>query len=762
MAAPMHRRVWRLCRSCDNVAFYGSVRVFSNTFSQGVPEVAVNFSNDRPMQLTTGKYARFADGCAVAQLGDTAVMVTAVSKQKPSAVPFLPLVVDYRQKAAAAGRIPTNFLRRELGVSEKEILTSRLIDRSLRPLFPENFNYETQIMCNLLSVDSVNDPDVISINAASAALSLSDIPWNGPVGAVRVGLLDNEVVINPTRLELTNSSLNLVVTAMRHSLVVMLEAAAENVLLPDFQKAIKAGVKECQQVVQAILQLQKYYGKVKREIEVPEPPNADVVDSVRSFSEMRLREIFRDHNHDKLSRDVAVSNLRTDVIEKLKHNLGDAVDGSVVNEIFNKICKEIFRSMIFEDNVRCDGRTMDDLRNISCQVDLYKPLHGSALFQRGQTQVFCTVALDSPDSAMKLDTISMLTSGFKEKNFFLHYEFPPYATKEIGRIGPAGRRELGHGALAEKGLRAVVPKDYPFTIRLTSEVLESNGSSSMASVCGGSLALMDAGVPISSPAAGVAIGLVSRYENEDTKHMEDYRILTDILGIEDYMGDMDFKMAGTKKGITALQADIKIPGLPLKVVMESLLKATEAKSRIIDIMSQTLSKHRSIKKENWPVTEKLEIPPHKRAKFLGLGGGNLKKLMFETGVHINQEDDHSYLIFAPNQGAMDEAKEKIKEFLSSEREPELEFGAIYTAKIVELRDIGVMVTLYSSMAPALLHNTQLDVRNVNHPSALGLEVGQEIKVKYFGRDPVSGLMRLSRKVLQSPASSVVRNLDPKD
>ncbi|KAJ4434670.1 Polyribonucleotide nucleotidyltransferase 1, mitochondrial [Periplaneta americana] len=773
MAASYRWRCWRIYNFSESVNHYNTyllkctstnlkcVKRFSDINVNRIPEVVVPFSNGRNLTLSTGKYARFADGCAVAELGDTSVMVTTVSKTKPSLSSFIPLVVDFRQKAAAAGRIPTNFLRRELGPTEKEILTSRLIDRSLRPLFPDGYYYETQVMCNLLAVDGVNDPDILSINAASAALSLSDIPWNGPIGAVRVGFCNNDVVINPTRKELSQSTLNLVVSATRHNLIVMLEAAAENILQQDFLKAIKSGVKECQNIVQSIQQLQKHYGKAKREFEPPVVPSEDIMEAVRSFSEMRLREIFRDHTHDKLSRDMAVSAVRTDVVDKLKHAFGEGVDVSTVTECFNRICKETFRSLVFEDNVRCDGRGMDELRNISCQVDLYRPLHGSSLFQRGQTQVFCTVALDSPESALKMDPVTMLTSGLKEKNFFIHYEFPPYATKETGRIGPIGRRELGHGALAEKGLHHVVPHDFPFTIRLTSEVLESNGSSSMATVCGGSLALMDAGVPISTPAAGVAIGLISRYTGNDTKHMDDYKLLTDILGIEDYMGDMDFKLAGTKKGITALQADIKIPGLPLKVVMEAVQQATDAKSRIIDIMNETINKTRKQRKENWPVSEKLDVPAHKRAKFLGHGGRNLKRLLVETGVQVTQLDDTVFSVFAPNQAAMDEAKELIEEFLAAEKEPELEFGGIYTAKIVEVRDIGVMVTLYASMAPALLHNSQLDQRKVNHPSALGLEVGDELQVKYFGRDPVSGLMRLSRKVLQGPASAVLRNLGDK-
>uniref|UniRef100_A0A1B0GPF7 polyribonucleotide nucleotidyltransferase n=1 Tax=Phlebotomus papatasi TaxID=29031 RepID=A0A1B0GPF7_PHLPP len=739
-----HRKV----RKCKHIH-----RSFSSTPQDATVEAV--FSNSRTLSLTSGKYARFASGSVVAEMGDTAVMVTTVAKQKPTSGGFVPLIVDYRQKSAAAGRIPTNFLRRELGPSEKEILSARLIDRSVRPMFSSDFRYETQVVCNLLAVDHANLPDVCAVNAASAALSVSDIPWNGPVGAVRMGLCDGEIIVNPTRRELQASSLDLVVTATRQNLVVMLEGRGDIVLLNDVQKAIKQGTKEAQHVINAIEKLQKEHGRQKRTLEaLPEVPE-DVFQAIRMGSEIRLREIFRDTAHDKISRDVAVQAVRVEVLESVKGDFPDA-EVSLLEGAFNRYCREVFRELIFERDLRCDGRGLDDLRNISCKIDLHKPLHGSALFQRGQTQVFCTVALDSQESAMKLDTISALDSGVRAKNFFLHYEFPPYATGEIGRIGPIGRREMGHGALAEKGLLPTLPSDFPFTVRLTAEVLESNGSSSMASVCAGSLALMDAGVPLSAPAAGVAIGLVTKCQ--DPKHLEDYKLLTDLLGIEDYMGDMDMKVAGTRKGITALQADIKIPGLPLKVVMEALQKATDAKSKILDIMKLTISESRRVKKDSWPVSDKITVEPHQRSKLIGPGGVNLKKIYLETGAQLTADSETTFTLFAPSQSAMDEAREMIEVFLKFDRVPDLEFGAIYTAKIVDVKDIGVMVTLYPSMPPALLHNSQLDQRKIAHPSVLGLEVGQEIQVKYFGRDPVSGFMRLSRKVLQGP-STTVRNLD---
>ncbi|XP_065563660.1 polyribonucleotide nucleotidyltransferase 1, mitochondrial-like isoform X2 [Artemia franciscana] len=648
-------------------------------FSSNVAEEA-KLSNGRSVRLSTGKLARFADGAAVASLGETSVMVTAVSKAKSTNTSFLPLVVDYRQKAAAAGRIPTNFLRRELGATEKEILTSRMIDRSLRPLFPVGYFYETQVMCNLLAVDGVYDPEVLSINAASAALSISDIPWNGPVAAVRVAYIDNEVIINPTRQELAHSDLNLVVSASKDNLIVMLEASGNNLENNKFIKCIEDGVAECQIITKSIERLQSVAGKPKREVQSIAQPDEETRTFLKMLCVNKLRDIFSDFTHDKISRDVSVSQVRAETLEKVRMNFPTA-DPAVCSEYFNKILKEIFRNLIFETERRCDGRLLTEVRPISCEVNLQRPLHGSSLFQRGQTQVFSTVAFDSPDSAMKGDALSVLLGGLKEKNFFLHYEFPPYATNETGRAGAYGRREIGHGALAEKGLRPVIPSNFPFTIRLTSEVLESNGSSSMATVCGGSMALMDAGVQISSPAAGVAIGLVTKLDEEKNKSFPEYKILTDLLGIEDYLGDMDFKIAGTGTGITALQADIKLPGITMDVVSEAIYRAHDAKKHILDIMKSTIPVARLQRKDNWPVTEKLEVPVHKRSRLFGLGGGNLKKLTAVTGVQVH------------------------------------------------------------------------------HPSALGLDAGKEITVKYFGRDPVSGKMRLSRKVLLGTASPVAKSLN---
>ncbi|KAG7173170.1 Polyribonucleotide nucleotidyltransferase 1-like [Homarus americanus] len=824
----MHKLYRPIDKSLKRLKYLRVNRYVSTTACLGDKvESRVEFSNGRTIHLETGEYARLADGAAVATIGDTSVLITAVSKGRTGPSPgFMPLTVDYRQKYAAAGRIPSNYLRRELAPTEKEILTSRIIDRSVRPLFPDGFCGDTQLSCQLLAVDGLHDPDVVSINAASAALAVSDIPWLGPVGSVRVGIIDGEVIIHPTRRELSKSSLNLVITGAESKLVVMLEGSGNNVLQQDLMKAIKAGVKECQQVIKAIQQLVKEAGKPKRTftntLHVPE----EILQAVRSLSEIRLRSIFADFSHHKLSRDNAVNLLRLDVTQKLMQGFPET-DSHLANLAFSQTAKTVFRNLILDEEIRCDGRGLSELRPITCGIDLYRPLHGSSLFQRGQTQVQCTVAFDALENMPKLDYLLEATGGHKDQNFILHYTFPSFATNEVARGGPVSRREVGHGALAEKALRPLLPSNFPFAILLTSTVMESNGkhiedwpvreckyfkigesthkitfntvdcddtaslacsnglhrnsksnscaegqgfkqdplcedpifatplrSSSMATVCGGSLALMDAGVNISSPAAGIAIGLVTRY-NENNK-LQDYKILTDILGIEDYMGDMDFKVAGTSKGITALQADVKVKGIPLKVVMEAIQQATDGKGTILTIMGDTLARPREQKKETMPALEKITVPAHKRSRVVGPGGMHIRRIQSETGVQLTWQDDGLLSVFAPNHSAMEEAKEALAELLS-DQEPTLEFGGIYTSTIVELRPQGVMVTLYDNMPPVLLHNSQLDTRKVHHPSALGLEVGQQVKVKYFGRDPASGQMRLSRRALQA-STAAIKNL----
>jgi len=704
--------------------------------------------NRAPLELSTGKLARLADGCAVAKLGNTSVMTTAVCTGKASSLGFFPLTVDYRQKASAAGRIPTNFLRREMGVTEREILTGRMIDRSIRPLFPKNFNQETGISCNLLSVDGVYDPEVLSVNGASAALAVSGIPWGPVVGAARVAVIGkSQIIVNPTRKELAASQINMVVAGTAGGLATMIESESK-CLEPDrFVECVAVGLEQCAIVAEHIEGLAKTHGKPKRSLEKNTLDNKEMLQFMAAMAEGRLRVIYTDYSLDKQARDSSMFQVRDDVVSKIRMSRPDW-DVGQINEAFTTVSRDLVRSLIFDDGIRVDGRGLDTIRPISCEVDLHQPLHGSALFQRGQTQVFCTVALDSLHSAMKLDPISVITGGVKEKNFMLHYEFPGYATGELSR-GGFNRREMGHGALAEKALKQVVPDDREFAMRLTSEVLESNGSSSMASICGGSLALLDAGIPLSESASGVAMGLVTR----DGQH----KVLTDIMGMEDFLGDMDFKFSSTRTGVTALQADVKIPGISLDIIKEAVEKGVEANNRILDIMEESLKVPRKFK-DCWPVSKKIEVPPYKRGKFLGTAGINLRRVTSDTGVQVNSEEEGVWTLFAPSPQAMDEAEVMIKGYLEEEKIPELIFGSIYTAKILEILEKGVMIQLHAGIDPILLHNSQLSNNKVGNATALGFEVGQDLQVKYYGRDPVTGNIRISRKVLTVSSAQAAKNL----
>ena len=459
-----------------------------------------------------------------------------------------------------------------------------------------------------------------------------------------------------------------------------------------------------------------------------------------------------------MSRDNELKEVYKDVMEKLKENFPEE-DPTILNEAYNKMMKSLIASVTLETEKRIDGRKFSDLRDISCSINLYKTLHGSAIFQRGQTQVLCTLALDSLRSTFKADPVTVMTGGLKEKNFMLHYDFPSFATNETGRVGVFGRREVGHGALAEKALRPAMPSDFPFTTRLNCEVLESNGSSSMASVCAGSLALMDGGVPVSHATAGVAMGLLHYNDNQEKTELskasdkEKFVVLTDILGIEDYFGEMDFKIAGNKIGFTALQLDVKLStGLPISVVQDALSQAHQAKKKILSIMNNIISKPNKESRENWPITEIVEIPPHRRSRLFGFGATALRKMTTDYGVELTQDDSdqNKLILFAPDKGSLSAAKKVISELIEmDDYEKNLEFKGIYTAKVVDIIDSGVKVVLFPGMDPVFIPNRELDQKQIKHPSAMGLQVGSEFKVKYFGRDPSSGFMRLSRRVLQA-------------
>lgn len=770
------------------------------TIDRSVTASVLAKCGEREQRIAIGELARMSDGSAVVEDGATAVLATVVSpgsRTETSTQPggtapsqFVPLTVDYRQRAASAGRIPTNYLRREMGPSTSEILTSRVIDRSLRPMFPPGFSCDTNVTCQVLSTDSEHLADVLAVNACSAALACSPVPWLGPVAAVRVGLIDGEPVMNPTRRQLKSSSLNLLLTTGSSRTVVMMEAAANNTFQRDFVSAFKAGVRQSQSIITAIKKLQAESGVTKQVYQEPQIPE-EVTENVHALCSTRIRDILKCDTHDKQSRDGAVQTLRQSTIDVLRQSLA-ADQMPMVSEAFNRLFRRQVRDLVSEEHVRCDGRRLEQMRPLDCRVGLYQPLHGSALFQRGQTQVLATVAFDSPESALKSrDSIaSMVYGGDSANNFMLHYDFPSFANGELsgrqrgGGSGGPGRREIGHGALAERALRAVVPRDHPLTIRLTTEVLESNGSSSMAAVCAGSMALLDAGVSLTEPVAGIAIGLVtSNYQSQcvcdeygsplnmtfvarappgSPERFCRYTLLTDLMGIEDYCGDMDFKLACTATGITALQADFKVAGVPSAVVVNAIYAGRTGIGHLLNRLNATINAPRA-QSDAWPQIEQIAVAPHQRARFVGAGGANLRRITAETGVQVTAIDETTFSVFAPNSQAMDEARQLLQQVLfdadEQAAESRLEFGAVYRASVVEVRDTGVMVRLHASLAPALVRTAQLDQRLVRHPSALGIAVGDLITVKYFGRDPVNGEMRLSRKAATVNAGDIVKSLD---
>ncbi|XP_074604704.1 polyribonucleotide nucleotidyltransferase 1 [Brevipalpus obovatus] len=724
---------------------------FTSRFTSGPRPINVQFSDGTVMKIECDKYGLFADGSAVGTIGGTSVSVTAVSvKNLSKPTPFVPLMVNYQQKAASVARIPTNFLRRDRGTTEHEILTGRLIDRSIRPFFPAGYNYETQVVCKLVASDRVNGPDVAAINAASAALHFSDIPWNGPIGAVRIATKDDQIVINPNRQEIDESDFNIVVTSDRNKSVLMLEGLANCVTpLKHVYKAIECGVEENLRIIDALDKAKEDHPIAKRSIEKYFLASPELVDSVKMLSENRFHDILSNSDHDKVSRGIEINELSEKIIRELAESSPD-VEQSLVSQAIIQIEKQIFHQILRQRQRRFDARSFTDLRDIECEVDLFKPLHGSSIFRRGQTRVMSSLTLDSIETSLKTDAITALTGGPSEKNFFLHYEFPSYATGETGSVGSYGRREIGHGALAERALRPAIPEDFPFALRLDCEVLESNGSSSMASVCAGSLALMDGGIPVNHATAGVAMGLI--YDPVGSED-ENYIVLTDIMGLEDFLGEMDFKMAGNENGLTSIIVDVKLSsGLPLKVVKKALEQGLDANVRILDIMSKTIKEPRQEKKDNWPVSESIEVPPHRRSRLFTAGNKVMKKLSADLGARLTQDeqDPNKFILYAPNRTSFDEALETVNQLISmDDYEKKLEFKAIYNAQVVDVVDSGVKVVLHPGMDPAFIPNRELELRPIKHPSAIGVTVGSEIFVKYFGRDPVSGQMRLSRRAVQA-------------
>src|SRR5438045_6803931 len=604
------------------------------------------------ISIETGKIAKLADGSVYVSTGDTMVLVSAVSAtQIKEGQDWFPLTVDYREKAAAVGKFPGGYFRREGRPSEKETLTSRMTDRPLRPLFPAGYLYDTQIISILLSADGQNDPDILAINGASAALTVSDIPFAGPIGAVRVGRVDGQFVANPTHDERNQSDLDLVYVGTEND-VIMIEGAAHEVPEEDFVKALEFAHGHAREMIRIQKELAAQVGKPKREMPLM-TVNQDILEIAYRVAGDRIEGAL--YNPTKVERSKAVNALKEEVKAAVLEKFPEA-DKFASSQAVDCVHKQAFRISVLDKQKRMDGRGYQDLRQISCEVGVLPRAHGSAIFQRGETQALALVTLAPIEEAQNIDAYG---GGEQSKRFLLHYNFPPFSVGETGRFGGASRREIGHGALAERSLEPVVPgeNDFRYAIRISSEIMDSNGSTSMASVCGGMLALIDAGVPVKTPVAGISVGLVS--EHGEDRQLKRYELLTDIIGSEDHFGDMDFKLCGTDNGVPGVRLDLKLPGITHKIMAEAIFRAREARMKILEIMRARLDKPRPELSKYAPRIETIKINPEKIGALIGPGGKTIKGIVAETGAEINIEDDGSVHIYATSGESMARAKEII-------------------------------------------------------------------------------------------------------
>lgn len=683
------------------------------------------------IQIETGHLAKQADGSVTVRLGDTIVLVAAVAAVTPKeGQDFFPLTVDYREKAAAVGRFPGGYFKREGRPTEKEILTCRMTDRPIRPLFPKGWFNEVQVQSLLLSADGENDPDILSILGASAALMVSDIPWAGPLGAVRVGRIRGQFVANPTHAQMAESDLDLVYVGSETELV-MFEGSAHEISEADFVAALNFGHACCQPLITAQKELAARVGKPKRPIQVHVVPEEILAQARNLAGDRSIQALL---TPGKLAREAAWRAVCEEVGAQLVAQFGaDKVTPFVLKDAMHHVQQEAVRDLIMKQGKRLDGRGMDQLRPITCQAGFLPRAHGSALFSRGETQAVCLVTLGTTEDAQELDAY---TGGESEKQFILHYNFPNFSVGETGRISGPGRREIGHGALAERSIEPMVPlEDFPYAVRVTSEIMESNGSTSMATVCAGSLALMDAGVPLRRPVAGISIGLCT----EPGPHggILRHQLLTDIIGWEDHFGDMDCKIAGTEKGITGFQLDLKLKGLPHPIIAEALERARVARLKILEIMGQTLSAPRPELSPYAPRILTLKINPDKIGALIGPGGKNIKRICDESGCEINIEDDGTVQIYSRSAEGMETARREV-EALSAE----IEVGKIYRGKVVTIKEFGAFVEVLPGK-DGLVHVSELAGFRVKRVEDI-VKLGDEIWVKCLGVDE-KGRVRLSRR-----------------
>jgi polyribonucleotide nucleotidyltransferase len=692
---------------------------------------------EETLTLETGKVARQADGTVIATLGETSVManVTFAKAAKPGQ-DFFPLTVHYQEKYYAAGKVPGGFFKREARPTEKETLTARLIDRPIRPLFVPGFKHEVLVMCTVLSHDLVNDPDIVAMIAASAALTVSGVPFMGPIAGCRVGYVDGEYVLNPDVEDMQDlrldpeQRLDLVVAGTRDA-VMMVESEAYELSEEEMLGAVQFGHEQIKPVVDLIVDLAEE--AAKEPFDFTPPDYAALAARVKELGEAKMRAAFA--LTDKQERTTAIAEARAAVKaelteEELAHeNLGDA---------FKKLESEILRGDIIEGGARIDGRDRATVRPIVSEVGLLPRTHGSALFTRGETQALVVSTLGTGDDEQFVDALH----GTFKQNFMLHYNFPPYSVGEVGRVGPPGRREIGHGKLAWRALQAVLPAptEFPYTIRLVSEITESNGSSSMATVCGASLSMMDAGVPLRAPVAGVAMGLILEPDGR-------FAVLTDILGDEDHLGDMDFKVAGTEKGITSLQMDIKVAGITPEIMTQALAQAKDGRMHILGEMNKALSEAGEFS-VHAPRIETMQIPVDKIREVIGSGGKVIREIVEESGAKVDINDDGIIKIASPNGEAIQRAYDMIHSIVAEPEE-----GKIYKGKVVKLVDFGAFVNFFGKR-DGLVHVSQIAPKRLNHPSD-ELKEGQEVWVKLLGFDD-RGKVRLSMKVVDQETGEEIK------
>ncbi|GEK08387.1 polyribonucleotide nucleotidyltransferase [Pseudoalteromonas peptidolytica] len=683
--------------------------------------------------LETGAIARQADGAVLASIGDTSVLVTVVGKREAApGQDFFPLTVNYQEKMYAAGRIPGGFLKREGRPSDGETLTARLIDRPIRPLFPDGFVNEVQVIATVVSVNPEIQPDIVALIGTSAALAISGIPFNGPLGAARVGFIDGQYVLNPTLKELETSKLDLVVAGTENA-VLMVESEAEVLTEEEMLGAVVYGHEQSQAIIKAIEEFRAEAGKAAWDWTAPEK-DLTLTEKVAAIAEQKVGDAYR--ITDKVARKEALSEAKAEVIEKLGAEVaeGESLDEQVVGKEFSSLEKKIVRSRIIAGEKRIDGREPDMVRALDVMTGVLPRTHGSAIFTRGETQALVTATLGTERDAQMLDDLT----GTHKHHFMLHYNFPPFCVGETGFVGSPKRREIGHGNLAKRGIAAVMPTlaEFPYSVRVVSEITESNGSSSMASVCGTSLALMNAGVPVKASVAGIAMGLV--------KEGEDFVVLSDILGDEDHLGDMDFKVAGTANGVTALQMDIKIEGITKEIMQIALRQAKAARLHILGVMDQAIAAPSEELSEFAPRIYTMKIPAKKIAEVIGKGGATIRQLTEETDTTIEIEDDGTIKIAATNGNSAKAAISRIEALTA-----ELEVGTLYTGKVIRIVDFGAFVNVLPGK-DGLVHISQISTERVNNVSD-HLTVGQEVKVKVLEVDR-QGRVRLSiKEALESNA-----------